>query len=122
MFIIEGEVDAMGTHAADISIEFDTPSIGLVTFTALNESEVEFLRWMAEDLVGGMWDGRSLTLALEASDTVFQTGLMNGLGFSFQTGETIQLPPDALYDVDKLVAQVDVMTQLKRLDSEREPD
>jgi hypothetical protein len=42
----------MGTHAADISNEFDVPGIGSVTFTALNEREVEFLRWMAEDLVG----------------------------------------------------------------------
>jgi len=45
------------------------------TFTALTEREVEFLRWMAEDLVVGRWDGRSLTLVLKEADTVYQTGL-----------------------------------------------
>jgi hypothetical protein len=82
----------------------------------LNEREVEFLRWMAEDLVGGRWDGRSLTLLLDEADTVYQTGLINGLVFIFETGETMQLPPDTLYELDELVAQIDVMTQLKRVD------
>jgi hypothetical protein len=34
----------------------------------------------------------------------------------------MQLSPDALSDVDELAAQVDVITQLKRLDSDAERD
>ena len=109
----------IGMSSLDILIDVDQPSIGSVTFTALDNREIEFLRWMAEGV--GAWNGGSLSLPMDYADSVYQTCLMNGLVLGFNSGETVQLSLEALYNVDELLHEVDVVTQANKLFSNEQP-
>jgi hypothetical protein len=110
------DVPKKPTSRSDILLTFDAPSIGFVTFTGLTEHGTELLRWMVDDeLVDGDRAGASLSMPLSDADTVYQTALMNGLCIVFEDGTTMRLPADALADLEDMIAQIDVATQVRAL-------
>ena len=58
---------------ADITIEVNMPSAGLVRLTAVNEKELGFLQWAAEQADGASWDARSVCVPIESADEIVQT-------------------------------------------------
>ena len=62
---------------ADITIEVNAPSAGLVRLTAVNEKELGFLQWAAEDVDVARWDTRSVCVPIESADEIVQTCVGN---------------------------------------------
>lgn len=99
---------------ADILIEFDSPEVKSVMFTALNDDEAGFLEWIGADIDLSTWDGKTLRVRNgDDADYVYQTCLLNGLLVEFDDGTTMQLSPKAMAEVEGLI------TCIERLQADR---